>query len=100
MVTVMLKIIARSIVKPECMEEYMSVVKELVEKSQAEEGNITYTLNQEKDNPCKVAFLEEWKSQAAFEFHTKTEHFTGIIPKLKVFLESSEPTEFFTEVKF
>lgn len=95
----MLKIIAKSKIKEGRMEEYLDAVRALVEGSQAEEGNISYTLNQSRDDPNTVAFFEVWKDQAAFEFHTQTEHFTTILPKLGEFVESGEPAMFFTEIQ-
>lgn len=96
----MLKIIATTIVKEGCMEQYLAGVQELVEQSQAEEGNISYTLNRVKDVPNKLIILETWKDQAAFEFHIKTPHFTTILPKLREFTEPGEPAVFLTEVEF
>lgn len=96
----MLKVIATTNVKEGCMEQYLAGVKELVEKSQAEEGCVMYTLNHVKDAPNKLIMLEIWKDQAAFEFHTKTEHFTTILPKLREFTVPGEPAIFLTEVEF
>lgn len=96
----MLKIIAKSKLKEGCLEAYLAAVRELVEQSQAEEGNVSYTLNQQADDPNTVVFLEVWKDQAAFEFHTKTPHFTGILPTLGQYVESGEPALFLTEVEF
>ena len=96
----MLKIVAKSKIKDGCMEQYIAAVKELVEKSQAEEGNVSYTVNRLESDPSVVAFIEVWKDRAAFEFHIKTEHFTGILPGLKDFVEESYPAEFYTEVTF
>ena len=83
-----------------CMDQYIAAVKELVEKSQAEEGNVSYTINRLESDPSVVAFIEVWKDRAAFEFHIRTEHFTGILPGLKDFIEESYPAEFYTEVAF
>ena len=44
--------------------------------------------------------LEIWKDQAEFEFHTKTPHFTTILPKLREFTEPGDPALFLTEVEF
>lgn len=96
----MLKIVAKSKIKDGCMEQYIAAVKELVEKSQAEEGNVSYTVNRLESDPSVVAFIEVWKDRAAFEFHIKTEHFTSILPGLKDFVEESYPAEFYTEVTF
>ena len=96
----MLKVIARSRIKPGCKDEYMSKVRELVERSRAEEGCISYTLNQSQSDPNLVSFFEEWKDQAAFDFHKQTEHFTSILPELSKLREDGPPAEIFTEISF
>ena len=42
----MITIIAKQIIRKDCIEQYHALAKELVEKSRAEEGNISYTSNQ------------------------------------------------------
>ena len=96
----MIKIVARSTVRPECIEEYQSLARELVERSQAEEGNISYTLNQSTRDPRVHCFLEIWKDQQAIDLHNASEHFTRIVPQLRPMRESSDPVELFTEVNF
>ena len=96
----MIKIVARSTVRPECIEEYQSLARELVERSQAEEGNISYTLNQSTRDPRVHCFLEIWKDQQAIDLHNASEHFTRIVPQLRPRRESSDPVELFTEVNF
>ena len=95
----MLKIVAKSRIKEACVEQYLAAVKELVQKSQAEEGNISYTVNQSANDLNVFAFIEVWKDQASFEYHTQTEHFTTILPTLKEYVEESFPAEFFKEVE-
>ena len=96
----MLKIVAKSKIKEGLQEQYKAAVKELVRKSQAEEGNISYTVNQLASDPTIFAFIEMWKDQAAFEYHIKTKHFIVILPTLKDYVEESYPAEFYTEVEF
>ena len=63
-------------------EKYKEMAKELVLASAAEEGNITYTLNQDITDPCSFAMIEIWKDREAIELHNASEHFTSIVPKL------------------
>ncbi len=96
----MLKIVAKSKIKEGFQKQYLEAIKELVAKSQAEEGNVSYTVNQSASDPTVFAFIEVWKDQAAFEYHIKTEHFTTILPKLRDFVEEGQPAEFYNEVEF
>ena len=96
----MIKIVAVMKVKAECVDTFKSLAKELVEKSRAEEGNVSYSLNALIGDPATLAFIEIWKDQAAIDIHNATEHFTGILPKLAELCESSQPVNLFTEVEF
>ena len=94
----MIKIVARTVVKEGMEEAYKEGARELVERSAAEEGNITYTLNQDINNPRAFAMIEIWKDQAAIEAHNTSEHFTRIVPQLAKYIEIGYPVEHYTEV--
>ena len=47
----MIKIVAKSLIREDQVESFKELVRELVEKSSAEEGNISYSLNVSRDNP-------------------------------------------------
>ena len=96
----MIKIVAVMKVKAECVDTFKSLAKELVEKSRAEEGNVSYSLTELIGDPATLAFIEIWKDQTAIDIHNATEHFTGILPKLAELCESSQPVNLFTEVEF
>lgn len=83
----MIKIVARTIVKEGKEEEYKQIAEELVRCSAAEEGNITYTLNQDITDPRSFAMIEIWKDKEAIELHNASEHFTTIVPKLNELAE-------------
>lgn len=78
----MIKIVAKIVVKEDKIPEFQETARELVERSQAEEGNISYTLNQSIQDKCQHAFIEIWKDDEAIEKHNASEHFTEILPKL------------------
>ncbi|MCD7971268.1 MAG: antibiotic biosynthesis monooxygenase [Candidatus Azobacteroides sp.] len=68
-------ITAKKHIKPEKVDDYIQATKELIEKSRAEEGNISYTLYQHPEDKTVFIFFEEWKNQAAIDYHFSTEHF-------------------------
>ena len=96
----MIKIVAKMHVKPACVETFKALAKELVEKSRAEEGNVSYSLNALMSDPNCLAFIEIWKDQAAIDLHNATEHFTTILPQLSELCESGDPVDLYTEVEF
>lgn len=95
----MIVIIAKSTIKKEHLDEYKNLVRELVDKSQKEEGNISYLLHQDIKNPQNFVIIEKWKDQEAIDFHNKSEHFTRIVPMLGKLREFSE-VSFYEEVSF
>ena len=94
----MIKIIARRVVRPENIEQYEALARELVEKSQAEAGNVSYTLNKSIADPRVHTFIEIWKDQAAIDAHNASEHFTRLVPRLGALVEQADPVELYTEL--
>ena len=94
----MIKIIARRVVRPENIEQYEALARELVEKSQAEAGNISYTLNKSTADPKVHTFIEIWKDQAAIDAHNASEHFTRLVPRLGSLVEQADPVELYMEL--
>lgn len=86
----MIIIVAKSVVKEGKLEEYKMLARELVEKSQKEEGCISYNLHQDIDNENVLAMIEEWKDKEAIELHNNSAHFISIVPKLRELREKSE----------
>ena len=96
----MIKIVAKMFVKPELLNAFKAEAKELVEKSRAEAGNVSYSLNQSRDDPNTLAFIEFWKDQDAIDTHNATEHFTRILPKLAGMCGSAPEIALFDEIEF
>ena len=66
---------AQVFIQAEKVDEFLEATKSLIEKSRAEEGCISYSLYQDPRDKTKFLFFEEWKNQAAIDFHFSTEHF-------------------------
>ena len=66
---------AQVFIKPDKVDAFIAATKSLIEKSRAEEGCISYSLYQDPQDKTKFLFFEEWKNQAAVDFHFSTEHF-------------------------
>ena len=96
----MIKIVAKMLVQESSVDIFKSTARELVEKSAAEAGNISYSLNVSTTNPRQFAIIECWKDQAAIDFHNGTPHFTGILPKLAEMCEGEISVELFDEIVF
>ena len=85
----MIKIVARSVIKPGKKEEFLSLVEELIAESRKEEGCISYDLHEDINSPNCLAFIEEWKDEEAIKIHNASPHFTTIVPKLEELREKN-----------
>ena len=84
----MIKIVVKSYIKADKMDEYLALVKTLVEATNKNDaGCIKYELFQAVDNPQIMTMIEEWESQDALDKHSSAPHFTQIIPQLGQFNE-------------
>lgn len=70
-----LKIVATIQVKSEYKEVVLIALKNVVDATQKEEGNISYDLHQNVTNPLEYTILEIWKSQEAIDLHNASQHF-------------------------
>ena len=88
----MVKVTAREFIKAECIEEFLSITKVLVEKTNAlDAGCVRYELCRDVNNPLNFVMLEEWEDQKSLDEHMKASHFVELVPKLGAL--SSKPTE-------
>lgn len=78
----MILIIAKNHVKTDKLQDFETLASELVLKSSAEEGNVSYELFRELENPCLLTFVEKWRDEDAVEIHMNSSHFKAIAPKL------------------
>ena len=79
----MIKVTASEYIKPECIDEFLAIVKELVEKTNAlDVGCVRYELCRDVSDPLHFLMIEEWEDQASLDAHMKSTHFVELIPKL------------------
>ena len=88
----MVKVTAVDNVKEVCIEEFLAITKELVEKTNSlDEGCIKYELCRDISNPRRFVMLDEWENQNVLDKHMKAKHFVELIPKLADL--TAKPTE-------
>jgi quinol monooxygenase YgiN len=75
-------IVAKLSVKPEKTKDFIEAAKEIIEKSNKEAGCSFYQLYQDPYDNSKFVFVEEYKNQAAVDFHFATDHFKAFGPKI------------------
>jgi quinol monooxygenase YgiN len=94
----MIKIIAKMPVQPDKIPAFQALAKELVAKSAAEEGNVSYSLNVSQADPNTFAIIECWKDQAAIDFHNNTPHFTTLLPQMSALCSSEVIIDLYDEI--
>jgi len=84
----MIKIVAKHYVKQDKVDNFITLAKELVAKTQkGDAGCIHYDLFQDLKNPQILTIIEEWENQDALDKHTAAKHFKEIAPQLGDFTE-------------
>ena len=71
----MIIVAAHVTVKDGMGSEFVKVAQDCIANTRKEPGNISYILLTNTENPNKLTFFEEWKSQADLDAHMKTTHF-------------------------
>ena len=71
----MITIIAMFETKPECIEDFCKLAAPCVEASRREDGNVSYSLYNGKEDKNKYFFVEVWKDEEAIAAHNASAHF-------------------------
>ncbi len=87
MILLTIRVVAKNQVKPEKIQEFMDLCKNLVEESLKEEGCIEYGVYQELENSKILTMLEEWKDESSLDEHLNSNNFKEIFPLLSECLE-------------
>ena len=82
-----IRVVAKNYVKPDKVQEFMGLCKNLVEESLKEEGCIEYGLYQDLENSGILTILEEWKDKSSLDEHLNSNHFKEIFPLMSECLE-------------
>ena len=94
----MIKVVARTLVREECIEAYHALAREIVAATQSERGCISYTMNQSAEDRRLHAMIEAWEDMDALKAHMASEHFGRIVPQMAQYAEEQYPPEIFTEL--
>lgn len=70
-----LKIVATILIREQFKNEMVEALKKVTDGTRNEEGNISYDLFQDINDPLKYIILETWKSRDAINEHNQTEHY-------------------------
>jgi quinol monooxygenase YgiN len=80
----MIKVVAKSLIKADKVEQYIALTKKLVQETvQNDAGCIHYELFQDLSNPQILTIIEEWEDQDALDRHTAARHFKETVSLFK-----------------
>lgn len=82
----MIIINAKFEVQSQSIEQYESLIKNLVESSRNEEGNIGYEHFKSTEKENTYLMYEIWENQEAIESHNNSEHFLSFFSNVKPLL--------------
>lgn len=68
-------------VKPEKEKEFIDFSKSLIAPSRAEMGAVSYSFYKDETQDNVFIFYEEWKNQAALDYHFQTLYFKEFVKK-------------------
>lgn len=74
---------ARDYIKIDKVNEYLPLIRKLIEETRLEEGNINYSLYSDRKTQGQFVLLEYWKDQQSLNKHFTTEHFITIVPQIQ-----------------
>ena len=78
----MVKVVARSTVKPGKTAEFKAIAARLIAVTRKEKGCLSYELCQDVRNEQVFCFMEEWHDGDALAAHMQSKHFNSIVPLL------------------
>ena len=94
----MVKIIAEFMVKPQNIDEAITLAKELVVETQKEAGCIAYNLFANNTDNSHIVIIEEWESQENLDLHSASEHFSRLVPILAALCEKAPSVITYTKI--
>jgi quinol monooxygenase YgiN len=86
----MITLIATIAAKADCIEELKVELLNLVKHTTQEPDCIQYALHQEIENPQVFRFYEQFKDQAAFEYHGSQPYIKAMASKAHLMEKDSE----------
>lgn len=89
-------VVARLTIKKEAVESFVQFAQKIVEETRKEAGCISYGLYKNTfGKEAEFVFYEEYKDQAALDFHNKSEHLKQFFSQITPLLAGAPIVEVF-----
>ena len=79
----MITVVAKAIYKEEKITKAKELIEELVQETLKEKGCISYKLFQDINDSRVLTLIEEWEDEESLERHSKSPHYTQLVPLIK-----------------
>lgn len=79
----MIAVVAKNMIKPERVEEFLKLAKELIIETKKESGCIEYALYKDSEKINTFTFIEKWETMEHLKIHFETPHFKKIVPQFE-----------------
>ncbi len=66
-------------------DKVLALAKELVDYSRKDEGNVAYDIFRSGTDPKVMMFCETWQNADVLDKHSKSEHFTRLVPAIEAY---------------
>lgn len=86
----MIRIVGKNKIIEGKRNEFIKLAQELIEKSNKEEGCISYDLYEDLADYNTLTFIETWQDKQAVDVHVVSQHYKQIIPKLGKFVQEKD----------
>lgn len=94
----MIRVVASNSIDPNRLDEFLSLVKELISETRKEIGCHGYSLYRDSKDPSLLTFIEVWSDQAALQTHSQSAHFVRIVPQLRAFQTKAGELHIYEEI--
>ncbi len=65
------------------IEEFKKCAVNVVRDTRKEKGNLSYKIYQDRTDPSKFTFIEEWLNDTAIQQHNNAKHFIKFLDDIK-----------------
>ncbi len=76
-------------IKPGTKEKFSELAQKCLVPSRKEPGSISYSYYEDQTEPNTILYFEEWRDQAALDFHFQTPYFKEFIDQAQPLFDGS-----------
>ncbi|MDY6822502.1 MAG: putative quinol monooxygenase [Thermodesulfobacteriota bacterium] len=91
-------VVARITARDEHRDQVETILKGLVEKVQAEEGTLVYTLHRHQNDPNVFLFYEKYRDMDALVVHGGTDYFKAAMKEMTPLVAEKPVIEMYDEI--